>query len=768
MFASCHPCVRFALSFIASTSLAATLDMLPLGDAAAEGAHSLSAQRSEVIKGGLDLPARTLLPAEAANWEGGRIAFTMKVDPEKPNYLTVRLWGGDVNHNLLLLFAEGKQIGYRHLGDIDLLDLGSDEPAYNGRFFYNTTPLPLELTKGKKQLAFEVRSNGRIWGYGTNFEQYQKPMTEPTRGIYALYTHTDGCFVPPVGEKQGDAPVNALVRKEPGPEVIEQVKARVSRELAGTLKDRRPPGQVSMHLLARAYSVKWTPAFENPKVVEKIVQGGDELFARFRKDPKIAQADPGVYNADWFGLGLAGDAIRLVAKPLAPLLDAQIDDGRGGKITRRAAWSEMLVASREWHRRNRRQYTNQAMIKDMNIYRANRGIAAIDPARAMPEKDALRYLYEAIGLQPWLGDDLEGGGSAKPLGDAYLQLTAKGLTKELGYVGLYGEVLDWVTQIYDATREPGQPGDPKIKAQLERIADARGVFRYPMLDAEGNRAMRIETAVGWRDTHLPGDVTYGERQTWDASTLYTAAATLDAASIGYAQQMFADNQFFESVRDQLKGGGTRITAGLLGVPEQYELLAAQPPSSRRLPMSMAVDFAWADEENGVLAIKRGDEILYASLYWRARHAVNNLARIHHLTPRFARVAVVREETQFEPGGMTWKRPDWINFGFANGGLRYPNAPKSAHAGEVLPIAKIPAGIDFKPGKENIHAGKAQFYTLRYGPYLIGMNTTLDKTFELRAPEGVREAPELVTGKTVPLPSPLRVGPRSTRILYIRE
>ena len=30
------------------------------------------------------------------------------------------------------------------------------------------------------------------------------------------------------------------------------------------------------------------------------------------------------------------------------------------------------------------------------------------------------------------------------VGTNYWQLTAKGLTKELGYVGYYGEVLDWV------------------------------------------------------------------------------------------------------------------------------------------------------------------------------------------------------------------------------------------------------------------------------------------------------------------------------------
>ena len=39
---------------------------------------------------------------------------------------------------------------------------------------------------------------------------------------------------------------------------------------------------------------------------------------------------------------------------------------------------------------------------------------------------------------------------------------------------------------------------------------------------------------------------------------------------------------------------------------------------------------------------------------------------------------------------------------------------SAHAGEKLPIAKIPAGVKFKPGDERVYAGKAEFYTLRYG------------------------------------------------------
>lgn len=744
------------------------MDTLIFGDAVSEQAHRFEGENTKPVTGALGEPARILLPQNPATWEGGKMSFTMKVDPVQPNYLIVRLWGSDRIPNLLLLFCEGKQVGYRHLGDIDLLDIGDEQPGYNSRFFYRTLPLPLAMTQGKTALRFEIRSSGRIWGYGTHFEQYQKPMTEPTRGIYRVYTHTDGFFVPPADEKQGAAPAHPPVRQQPGAEVLDRLKERVNNEIGNLLASPKPLNQPQMQFVARAYHVKWTRAYQNPKVVEQVVKSLDAIFGAYRKDPKLAQADPATYNPDWFGLGPAGDTIRLLSVPLQPFLDHPISAGADATLTRRAAWSEMLRASRDWHRRHRRSYTNQSMINDLyGIYLSHRGVAAIDPANALPEEQMRRYLYESVGLQPWLGNDTDHG-AEKPLGDHYYLLTAKGLTKELGYVGYYGEVLDWVTQIYDATRPAtGQPGDEKIKAQLVKMARARAMFRYPTIDAEGNRAMRIETVVGWRDTHYPGDVTYVQRATRDASALQAAAATLDPVLVGYAQQMFADNQFFASVRDQMKEAGLRTTAGLLETPDQYELLKAQPPSPHRLPMTQGQpDFAFADEEIGVLAVKHGDAMLYASLYWRARHAINFLARVHYIVPGFDRIAIVREEAEFEPSGMEYTRRDWVNFGFANGGLKYPGDLHSAHAGEKLPIPKIPTGVKFKPGDESPYAGKADFYRLRCGPYLIAMNTTKDKTFELNAPAGIKQAPDLISGKTITLNGALKVRPLSTVVLYL--
>jgi hypothetical protein len=748
------------------------VDVLSFGDPASEQAHALKAELSECIPGGLNESARRILPSTPPDWQGGRVSFHLKVHPERPNYFTIRLWGSDLTQNRLMLYCEGQQIGYRHLGDVDILDWGTDEPGYNGRFYYHTTPLPLELTKGKAELACEIRATGRIWGYGTNFAQYQKPMDAPTRGLYRVYTHTDGFFTPPAGEKQGAAPADPPVRKAPGEEVLGRVKERIVREIGDRLKQANPLNQMQMQFLAKAWHVKWTTAHRNPAVIEKIVQGLDAVFLAYCRNPKLAESEPSTWNPDWYGLGPSGQVIHLLGEPLAARLDEEIPDGAGGKLTRRAACSRMLAACRDWHQRHRRLYTNQSMINDLyGIYFANRGLAVLDPARATPEPEIRRYLYESIGLQPWLGSETDQGPS-RSAGENYLQLTAKGLTKELGYVGTYGEVLDWVNDIYDATRpKPGEPGDEKIKAQLLKMARARAFFRHPALDAEGHRAMRLETIAGWRDSHYPGDIVYGQRPAWDASSIQTAANTLDPHAVGYAQQMLADHQFFSSLEQQAKGGGQRITTGLLETPGQYELLKAQPPSPHRLPMSWdQPDLVFTDEENGVLAVKRGDEILFASLYWRARYAVNFLARVHFLTPRFDRIAVVRQETEFEESGMTYTRPDWTNFGFGNGGLRYPGQFHSAHAGEKLPIAKIPPGIGFKPGQENVYAGKGDFYTLRYGRYLIGMNCSKEKTFALRVPEGEagKQAAEMVSRKTITLAEKLDVAPRSTVVLHLPE
>ncbi|HKO81097.1 MAG TPA: hypothetical protein VJU78_11915 [Chitinophagaceae bacterium] len=743
-------------------------DELFFGNPASERKHALTAIKSEVIKGGLNQTARRLLPLDTSLWYGGSLSFIMKVDPVQQNYFTVKLWGSDKDKTMILLFSEDKQVGYRHLGDIDLLWLGNGEPPFNERFFYITLPVPIQHTKGKTKVNLELRSYGDIWGYGETFEKYQRKMSGPTIGFYKAYTHTQTMIVPGKEEVQGKPLTNIAVRATPGDEIMLQLKKRVNDELNKILSSSKPPHQQEIMFLASAYSVRWTPAYKNKQVITKIIGGIDAHYRKYVLDTTIIYSDPNIYNSEWLTCGPVARSIRSLWSELQPELDKAFDDGKGNTITRSHAYTTLMKESVTYGATHRRHYTNQSMIIDLFMYDCNRALMLLDPSSALPEYQTLRYLYESLGLAPWLGKETPNG-PEKNLGENYWQLTAKGLTKELGFVGYYGEVLDWVVDIYRSTSYPGMPGtgDEKIKQQLLKMMKARTYFRYPSVDSDGYKAMLAEAVVGWRDAgHYPGNALYGDRGiAWDATPLMMAAATLDPAAVGIAQQMIADNQLFKMIEDKLKLGGIRVTKSLLHIPDEYELIKKQPQQSKRLPMSAGMPgFVFADEEDGVLAIKNGEDILYASLYWRARNAVNGLAKVHYITPAIDRIANIYIQSEFDSSGMYYTRPDWVNLGFSAAREWYGGI-HSAHAGEILPIAKIPAGISFEPGDENVFAGKASFYKMEYGNYLIAMNCSKVKSFQLDIPARFDGAKILTTNNKYTETGKIMLSPQTTIVLY---
>ncbi|MCZ4223465.1 hypothetical protein O0931_09165 [Pedobacter sp. SJ11] len=742
-------------------------DVLDFGNTSSEEKHSLKANESEIIEGGLNEPARILLPRKTVAFDGGTMAFKMSIDPNAQNYFSVKLWGSDKDRSMIMLFAEGKQIGYRHLGDIDFLYLGNGQAPLQGRFFYVTLPLPLKMTKGKSEINLEIRSYGEIWAYGTNFAQYQKNMTASSLGFYKAYTHTTTKIQPEKKEKQGRAILNLPLRNEPGEEVIDELKQRVNNEIATTLKRDKPLNQHEIMFLSAASKIKWTTAYQNSQVIDRIILGIDDHYRKYVKDPGIIYSDPNIYNYEWLVTGPIGRAIRQLWTEISPALDKEFDDGSGRQVSRRKAWSTLMEEAIKYSTTHRRQYTNQSMIIDLFLYDCNEALRLLDRDKALPKKQTLDYLYQSVGLRPWLGKETPNG-PERNLGDNYWQLTSKGLTKELGFVGYYGEVLDWVVDIFNATGKEGvaNSGDPEIRKQLLKMMAARGYFRYPAADEDGKRAMRIEAVIGWRDnSHYPGDVIYGDRAiAWDASPLMTAASTHDTHAIGIAQQMIGDNQFFKVVSDKMKLKGLRVTKSLLTIPDDYEWIKTKKAENFRLPMSAGMpDFIFSDEEDGVVAIKNGNERLYASLYWRARNAINNLAKVHYMTPENDFISNIYIHSEYQASGMVYKRPDWVNMGFANKEW-YPSI-KSAHTGEELPIAKIPAGVKFKPGDENVYAGKADFYCMVYGKYLIAMNTRKNKNYEFTIPKEFQNSKELVSKKDVGTKYKIIIEPESTIVLY---
>lgn len=747
------------------------IDQIVLGDSASEKSHEFSTDHAEVCEGALDETARRLLPLSPASHNGGWIAFTMKVDPQRQNYVTAKFWGSDKGQGAgrLLLYAEGLQAGYRHEADYDVLNQCDDEGEAPGRFFFETVPLPLSLTRGKNTLSLKIASLGPMWPYGTTFTQYQKDLTQPTRGIYRVYTHTNPRFVPDPSEKQGKAP-EAAVRMGPGEEVIAESKQTVVKRLSDLLAKPMPAGRTSgqkdrlprLKLMAEAWSTSWTPAFHDLRAIEQIIQDGDSLAADFASKPAFAESD-------WSGAGPLGEALVRTWPEIKKRLDQSIIIA-GSPQLRREAWANALRKSIDYWRTHRRSYTNQSMIVDWNLYTANRGLHLLQPNLALPEERAIRYVYEAVGLEPWLGSDTRNDGlhvqdtpdrgTAKPFGSNYYLITRKGLSRELGWVGTYGEtILHFTCEMAEFT------GDEKIRQQLAKIQHARMYFRYPGLDAEGYRCMKLASEMDNRTAHFPlSGSAYAApnvRESWWMEV--PALLEHDSIAAGAAQQSLADGQYFAYVRSRLRDADT---LGMMRNVDQYAKVKSLAPSAYRLPATPGqADFAFADEEDAVVAFKDGDAFVFANLYYRAERAVNGVARVLEISPTMTRLSTLRIRTEADSSGRTYTRPDWID-GIRSRGLPPPGEDiHQAWAGEVLPIARRPDDATMPAyGNWGPFVGKAALYEARYGPWLILMNSSQSREFPLNIPSEFAGSRDLVSGKSAAQLGDASLKPLTTIIL----
>lgn len=768
---------------------AAPVDTLRLGDPASEAAHGTTETRTEVITGGLGQKARRFLPIggdAASAWRGGSVSFTIAVDPTAQNYVTARLWGDDhsvgnkPDDNQMTLFCDGKQIGFRHQGEVDVLDQGSQSAIVPGRFYYVTHPLTKSLTSGKSKLSCTIRASGPISRYVAAFAKFQRPMTEPTRGLYAVSTHTDPFFA---GEAQnGTRPVFPL-RPKDSVDPFLAVRQRVDKTVTDILKSPNPPHQIQMLALARAYATKWTVGYRSKDIVRRIVEGVDVYYERFKQDPTFPYKDPATTNPSWIGMGRVGDALRTIAPALGDVLDKPLKDATGAPITRRDAWAALIRAGIVQAKATRRVYTNQSIINDTSaIYLGNEGLIAIKSPLAEPRAALLPFLYQSLGLEIWTGAvDATGkstyaqsikGDDRYTVGRNYRLVTAKGLTKEQGFVGSYGEVLEIVSEAYEATQPaPDQPGDPRIRAQLIKMALARTPFRYPHADNQGNRTMRYETVVGWRDMRYPGGITYGQKG--DAnSALQSAVLTGDPRLIGYAQQMIADNQYFETLKARTADRRLEWAIGIMADVGYYAALQKLPRQPYVLPMSEGQpDFVFADPENAVVAVKHGADILYANLYWRAYCGINRTGRVHLITPQTDRAATVMlDREEFVPSGDTYVRPNTPHIAcWRSAYTKYPGDDQfvQANTGEILPIAQHPEGATYKNGTDEPFAGRADYYQMTYGRYLIAVNASASKSFDLMLPPRKGPVKELVTGMDVAAATAkLRIPPMTTSVVYL--
>ena len=451
---------------------------------------------------------------------------------------------------------------------------------------------------------------------------------------------------------------------------------------------------------------------------------------------------------------------------------------------RRAAYIDMLKSSRDYWRQHFPHYTNQSQICAIGIYQANRGLGLLAPDLALPEDKARDYMYQSLGMKPYLGKEDKDGNPTKPLGESYYQVSRAGLTRELGYVGSYGEVVDWLVMMYESvTRGYRGQEAPELREQMVKITKARGRFRVVDVDETGARVSRIETVVGWRNEVYPGEVAYASRTAWDSHPVMSAAVFKDPDIVGWTQEMVDDGQFYRQLDLLVHHTWTRVgLAALRLVSRDWDAFQALPARPGRIPTAWdRPDFVFTDEDNGVVAVKNGKELLFASLYWRARQGINDYARIHHLTPTDQRSATIRQRSAGATDD-TYTVNDWILWDYAindpgaghipPGGFPPPgDTLHQSLAGDVYHLAPVPAdvpdpalGVHFE-GVETMLVGRAPFYLCEYGDYLIAMNTSTDRTYTLPARQDFGPARDLATGTSIGAGQRPKVGPRSTLVLY---
>lgn len=732
------------------------MDFIQLGDEASEEKHNVVAPKTRVDIGGLGELCRQIEP-------GGEIAFTLRCAPKAQNYLTVKLWGSDTQPCLLFLADEtGKRYG-GYLSEMPELSYNRGEPEFPNRFIYVTVPIPQELTEGKMQVRLKLVAIGSVAPYAPP-NRRERPLSNPSRGIYRVYTHIDPFFKPEPGERQGEPPLPKTKLLKPVKELIVLNRKRIDEAVGRLLQSQiyglkwkervdngeipsiawgattraNPPtnltGQAFLDWLtqrttdgncadfgivgiyARAYTWNGSKFNRNSELIDRIVAALD-YFAR-------AQGANGGFTArQWVGIPnrgrgwscIEGYGTRWLARSFLEVADelnakgileeAVDDDGNPTTppISRRKFYARMFSTHRDYLVREARGHaTNQDLVQIQSMWLCNEALRHLAPEEMWSREEALKFVYSAIGLAP----DTLGG----------FWFSLKGLPLEPwgtlggGYCGNYGiECVRLICEMAELT------GDEKVKKQALKTVEAFSHFFHPDITPEGFRCWRREEVISTRNNFSPGRVDYPVN--------FYAAAVLKSKIALRAFQLWLEDGNEPTQFDWRNSHFVNMVLGRIYSAQYFEQLLTErmPPANVRLFMEQTQpDMAWVDEWGHVVAVRHKDgSRLYVSLQWRRGFnpggrspkyvRANNLARIHYTTPTVDRIATA-----------------------------FMEAPH----------------------------GFGKLYICRYGPYFIAMNLTDDTTYTVNAPfEG--GAIDLFANKQINLQKPIRLLPGSSVVVYYK-
>ncbi|TLS46706.1 fibronectin type III domain-containing protein [Streptomyces montanus] len=411
------------------------LDVIDFGAPDSETAHDFTAPESAVVDGNAGDRARVAKPLATADIKGGDLRFTMKVDPVHQNYLTVKLWGGDSSTYKTIAYINGEQIGYRRSGDYEALNTGTSRPL-PGRFFYATTMLPLEHTRGQETAEITLRTYDSV---------FTGKVTADSRGYYRAYTHT-GAYLDVSDEPQADhtpstdtvadlseAEKQALVDGYVASQVklFNDCSAKLDASATARLSIVRYEDELRFYATALTQA-GWCPAqsaAERKAALLRVFKCVDNHTKDYYGNTRLLAR--GGHQGDWGGYyGALGEALYVVENVISDndvygrdafeaFLDKPFTTGTsegetsledvdfdGSPLTRRAAWGRVLKANFDYARSRLSYIFNQVMYTYEGAWEAHEGLRVIGSKFYEGRERSHRIAGETLGWLPFLGEEV--------------------------------------------------------------------------------------------------------------------------------------------------------------------------------------------------------------------------------------------------------------------------------------------------------------------------------------------------------------------------
>lgn len=192
------------------------LDTILFGDSESESAHDFEEKLSVagvddkaeteytdsdgmLAGGGIGdgLTYRYIEPSPDGLTLDGKLEFTLKADPTKQNYLTIRLSGTQQGRGNLMLYGPDGDTSILdpfYMKKYSELDNGYDTgSAFADRYNYDTYIIPQSMIYADGTVRLCIMSTGRLNAYSTGEYSVQ---TENSKYIYSASIHTEPYYTP--------------------------------------------------------------------------------------------------------------------------------------------------------------------------------------------------------------------------------------------------------------------------------------------------------------------------------------------------------------------------------------------------------------------------------------------------------------------------------------------------------------------------------------------------------------------------------------------